>query len=59
MTSLLFVIQTTSLSKINKNILKNIEKQLKNLIHIAVATKIITVRSPKNILDSTVGIEFL
>ena len=41
------------------NILKNIEKQLKNLIHIAVATKIITERSPKNILDSTVGIEFL
>ena len=59
MTSLLFVIQTTSLSKINKNILKNIEKQLKNLIHIAVATKMIKERSPKNILDSTVGIEFL
>lgn len=59
MTSLLFVIQTTGLLKITKNILKNIEKQLKNLIHIAVATKIITERSPKNILDSTVGIEFL
>ena len=59
MTRLLFVIQTTSLSKINKNILKNIEKQLKKLIHIAVATKMITERSPKNILDSTVGIEFL
>ena len=44
---------------INKNILKNIEKQLKKLIHIAVATKMITERSPKNILDSTVGIEFL
>lgn len=29
MTSLLFIIQTTSLSKINKNILKNIEKQIK------------------------------
>ena len=56
MTSLLYIIQTTSLSKINKNILKNIEKQLKKLIHIAVATKIITERSPKNILDSTVGI---
>lgn len=55
MTSLLFIIQTTSLSKINKNI----EKQVKNLIHIVVATKIITERSPKNILDSTVGIEFL
>ena len=41
MTSLLYIIQTTSLSKINKNILKNIEKQLKNLIHIAVATKMI------------------
>ena len=59
MTSLLYIIQTTSLSKINKNILKNIEKQLKNSIHIAVATKMITERSPKNILDSTVGIEFL
>jgi len=59
MTSLLFVIQTTSSSKINKNIIKNIEKQLKNSIHIAVATKMITERSPKNILDSTVGIEFL
>ena len=59
MTSLLYIIQTTSLSKINKNILKNIEKQLKNLIHIAVAMKMITERSPKNILDSTVGIEFL
>lgn len=57
--SLLFVIQTTSSSKINKNIIKNIEKQLKNSIHIAVATKMITERSPKNILDSTVGIEFL
>ena len=56
---MLFIIQTTSLSKINKNIPKNIEKPLKNLIHIAVATKIITERSPKNILDSTVGIEFL
>ena len=55
MTSLLFVIQTASLSKINKNI----EKQIKNLIYIAVATKMITERSPKNILDSTVGIEFL
>ena len=52
MTSLLYIIQTTSLSKINKNILKNIEKQLKKLIHIAVATKMITERSPKNILDS-------
>ena len=59
MTSLLFVIQTTSSSKINKNIIKNIEKQLKNSIHIAVATKMITERSPKNILVSTVGIEFL
>lgn len=59
MTSLLFVIQTTGLLKITKNILKNIEKQLKKLIHIAVATKMITERSPKNILDSTVGIEFL
>ena len=59
MTSLLFIIQTTSLLKINKNILKSIEKQLKKLIYIAVATKMITERSPKNILDSTVGIEFL
>ena len=59
MTSLLFVIQSTDLLKTNKNTLKNIEKQLKNLIHIAVATKMITERSPKNILDSTVGIEFL
>lgn len=59
MTSLLFIIQTTSLLKINKNILKNIEKQLKKIIYIAVATKMITERSPKNILDSTVGIEFL
>lgn len=59
MTSLLLIIQSTDLSKTNKNILKNIEKQLKNLIHIVVATKIITERSPKNILDSTVGIEFL
>lgn len=59
MTSLLLIIQSTDLSKTNKNILKNIEKQLKNLIHIAVATKMITERSPKNILDSTVGIEFL
>lgn len=59
MTSLLFIIQTTSLLKMNKNILKNIEKQIKKSIHIAVATKMITERSPKNILDSTVGIEFL
>ena len=43
----------------DENIIKNIEKQLKNSIHIAVATKMITERSPKNILDSTVGIEFL
>lgn len=31
MTSLLFVIQTTGLLKITKNILKNIEKQLKKI----------------------------
>ena len=31
----------------------------RRIYHIAVATKMITERSPKNILDSTVGIEFL